>query len=698
MSDFALPPPSPASAVQARVEAIHARAAALRLGGADGSLASSVLREGVRTSGGVNDGSAPVPIRGLLLPLSPTPGALTLIPSGAAAGSGGLAGAPTSGSAPPLQGDTAQRATRAASLAQYWPADGGAAASLPALLRSSSGDLSSPDRAAQANAQRATQLRSLAQQTHSAVLTAAGARVAPVVEAMRLHLYNPSVAEAGCVALKALAANIRCGDTEGVAAATQGMRAAVAVLRAHPDRTAVQEAALGALRALAVSCDVAEACEEGVEAVVAVLAAGGSGKVLEQACRALINFTAGDKEAQKKAVKAGATPALLELLRRHCEAPLVAEQALSALVHCLDIDDDAAAAVQQSATACVVAAMRVHAHRPGTAEAGCSCVRSLAGTAVGRSQLLTNDTALKLLLAAMRTHTAHAGTAEQACGALRTLVSSPTAKATACASGALDAVVACMTAHPASAPVQRVCTALVKSLAVLDDCRLSDAAESAVEALVAALQQHARTDECIAEEALGALCNLVVGSAENALCLCDSEGVSAVVNAISAHADNPLVLEAACACLWALTASEVRCQQRCAADGALQAVVGCMTAHPSSLPLQLVALACLKNAAQLGDNQVAIAACGGLEALINALRVHGGSAALQQVGLEALAQVVEKHAAIQRWAFTAGAMEVCTAAVTTRFPGHQGVTRAANLALVKLQQIKTPRLCGFAET
>jgi hypothetical protein len=112
----------------------------------------------------------------------------------------------------------------------------------------------------------------------------------------------------------------------------------------------------------------------------------------------------------------------------------------------------------------------------------------------------------------------------------------------------------------------------------------------------------------------------------------------------------------------------------------------------------VVALAALRNLAALPENEVTIAASGGIEATLDALRVHGGSAPLQEVGLDALARVMHTHAAIQRWAFQAGALEVATAAVTTRFPAHEGVRRAANRALVKLNPLKANRLCGFADT
>ena len=61
---------------------------------------------------------------------------------------------------------------------------------------------------------------------------------------------------------------------------------------------------------------------------------------------------------------------------------------------------------------------------------------------------------------------------------------------------------------------------------------------------------------------------------------------------------------------------------------------------------------------------------------------------MQEAGLAALACICWEKAEIQRYARSAGAAEVCLAALRTRFPGHEGVTRCAQLALSRVDPEK----------
>ena len=68
---------------------------------------------------------------------------------------------------------------------------------------------------------------------------------------------------------------------------------------------------------------------------------------------------------------------------------------------------------------------------------------------------------------------------------------------------------------------------------------------------------------------------------------------------------------------------------------------------------------------------------------------------MQEVGCEALGAIVKGQADIQRWALQAGALEVCKAAVTTRFPQHPGVRRSAKRAMECLSKGRTARICDL---
>jgi hypothetical protein len=104
-----------------------------------------------------------------------------------------------------------------------------------------------------------------------------------------------------------------------------------------------------------------------------------------------------------------------------------------------------------------------------------------------------------------------------------------------------------------------------------------------------------------------------------------------------------------------------------------------MLAHADAHALQCVSAAALRDAAAATPAAaVAAAACGGVEALLGAMRIHGNSAALQEVCCDAMTAVLRATpVAVAKLAVLDGAAEVVQAALTTRFPKHMGVRRAA---------------------
>ena len=123
------------------------------------------------------------------------------------------------------------------------------------------------------------------------------------------------------------------------------------------------------------------------------------------------------------------------------------------------------------------------------------------------------------------------------------------------------------------------------------------------------------------------------------------------------------------------------------ADGGVDAVVRAMVAHPDAHALQCVGAAALRDAAAaIPSAAVAAAASGGVEALLAAMRLHGNSAALQEVCCDALCAVLKSTPiAVAKLAVLDGAPEVVQAALTTRFPKHMGVRRAASSLNTLLQ-------------
>ena len=760
----------PADAVAARVAAVRS-AVSLRA-----STSGHAYAEGAGGEAGAAVGSAaapaarvPITIRGLALP--PLPSSAPLPDSAASAVAGRSLEGPSGG--------TAALALRGDAMISFFPKNSPEAAGMQRILAHASGEgPRSGDESgaaegaalAQVNA-KAAALRSLALQSGSRLRESAQTGVRPVCDAMTAHVTNAAVQESGCSALRALA--VRCleakeakgshavrsaklGEVAAMDAplAVEATRACVTAMRAHPDAPGVQEAALLALRALALVSGASVAAEgvenDGVEPLVALLSAQkGAAKSLEQVCKAMLAITSVDQEARRKAVAAGGIQALVLQLGSHADAPSLAAAALAALNSLITGDNPATGAEAigialrcgaPKATAGALAAfltgggarMAPPTHRGSSdasanlcgVEAACTCMQLLSATQVtltleearmaglnqhaealanpvdGRVECVRGD-AVRMLVAALRRYGGEsAACAESGVNALRQLTAISSAKSAAALGGALEAVVASMLAHPRSVGVQAACCGALKSLAVLDDVRLRDAAEAAVEALCASLSTHARADAKLAEEACGALCNLTVGCSENALALSDAGGAAVIAAAMAAHPGVADLQEAGCAALWALAAGGAACGARAAREGGIEAVVRAMTLFPAQQTVQVVALAALKNlAGGCPENEVHVAAAGGIETVLEALRSHGSSAALQEVGLDALSAITASHAAIRRWAFQAGALEVATAAVNTRFPNNEGVKRAAKGALAKLNPLKTGanRLCGFVD-
>jgi hypothetical protein len=154
-----------------------------------------------------------------------------------------------------------------------------------------------------------------------------------------------------------------------------------------------------------------------------------------------------------------------------------------------------------------------------------------------------------------------------------------------------------------------------------------------------------------------------------------------VISAAARHCSDCDVAEASAAALWALSGCGEAALDAVAAQGAAASLVAAMAAHPNSLPLQTVACCALRNVAGARGGPQSLLTTGAPESILNALRLHGNSASLQEAGLDALAQLAGSSTEAARACLAAGALEVCKAALTTRFSSHAGVRAAAQRAL-----------------
>lgn len=412
--------------------------------------------------------------------------------------------------------------------------------------------------------------------------------------------------------------------------------------------------------------------------------------------------------ASDKAVASGAIEAAADALRTHPTSLGVHDRALAVLLTLLEpaasVDGAAASlkirvprAVQANLVPVAVATMRHFTHQARISDAGALLLRALAARDPDAAATAAAGGGIEATVGAMRTHRTSAELQEHAAAALRPLVASAAGKARASTAGALEAVSLALFAFPEDVGTQLTCLGALKSLAVAAEVRGRPAAGAAVEAAIAALNKHgvsrhilhAETEALMAAEACGALCNLTVGSAANGSRAATAGGVAAIAEAMGGeHVASVDVAEAGAAALWALAACGASdAATAVVTDGGIDSVVRAMNAHAAAHALQCVGAAALRDgAAATPAAAVAAAACGGVEALLGAMRLHGNSAALQEVCCDALSAILRATPVdVAKLAVLDGAAEVVQAALTTRFPKHMGVRRAATMLNTLLQ-------------
>jgi probable inactive protein kinase-like protein SgK071 len=200
-----------------------------------------------------------------------------------------------------------------------------------------------------------------------------------------------------------------------------------------------------------------------------------------------------------------------------------------------------------------------------------------------------------------------------------------------------------------------------------------------VQAVCDALSRHA-ADAAVLEAACGAMRNLAVGG--NGLLAAQEGALESVIAALRDHARSASLAAQAAGCLWALAvppqnkAGAVSC-------GAVEACTAVLLRHPRHAGVNQQACGALWSLCMEPTAQAIAGECGAIEALADSLRAFPASAAVQEAGCGALANIGWSQRELQDRARRCGALELCAAAID-RFPQHKGVQRYAALSVGRL--------------
>jgi len=115
-------------------------------------------------------------------------------------------------------------------------------------------------------------------------------------------------------------------------------------------------------------------------------------------------------------------------------------------------------------------------------------------------------------------------------------------------------------------------------------------------------------------------------------------GVTAIVNAMKNHPNEPAVQERACSALLALSPSDGKREVSFAASGAVASIVSAMQAHVSDAAVQEMACCALRKIVAQGgaERATVVASVSGFTAIVNAMGAHPGEGAVQKEACKAL--------------------------------------------------------------
>lgn len=117
--------------------------------------------------------------------------------------------------------------------------------------------------------------------------------------------------------------------------------------------------------------------------------------------------------------------------------------------------------------------------------------------------------------------------------------------------------------------------------------------------------------------------------------------LAAVVNAMKAHPNEPVVQDKACSVLKQLAPSDGDCEISFIASGAIAAIVGAMQAHVGDPNVQEESCGAISEIVRHGgaERATVVASVSGVTALVNALAAHPDQEGVQREGCRALIQI-----------------------------------------------------------
>jgi hypothetical protein len=360
-----------------------------------------------------------------------------------------------------------------------------------------------------------------------------------VVLAMRVHLADAVLQNAGCQALACIIANT--AENRVIGGAAGAISAALAAMRAHAADAGVQEHGCFALAALTLQNDEneAEACAAGaVEAAITAMTTHFSEvRVQHHGCSVLSNI-ARDADNRKHALHgAGAVLAAM----RSCAADAVLQKfgcrALGNMLRDLTSQDtNDANTLTRQASAAVVAALHGHLADVELLFDGCSSLACIATSDVGQLA---------------------AGVA-----------------------GGIEAAVAALVAQPADAELQfQGCCALEAICKDVAEHQQKAGAAGGIEAVVRALRAHTNVAD-LQYKACDTLRIMVSGNVRNQIIAALAGGVEAVV--ATTRASQTGMQQAGCLTLSILILANDGNQRRAVAAGGIEVAVAAMKSWHSS--------------------------------------------------------------------------------------------------------------------
>lgn len=119
--------------------------------------------------------------------------------------------------------------------------------------------------------------------------------------------------------------------------------------------------------------------------------------------------------------------------------------------------------------------------------------------------------------------------------------------------------------------------------------------------------------------------------------------VAAIVNAMKAHPNEPIVQDKACSALRAMAAADGKREVSFVASGAVAAVVGAMQAHIGDPAVQEEACGAIAAIVTYGgaDRATIVASVSGMTAIVNSLAAHPNVVGVQEAGCNALKAITD---------------------------------------------------------